>query len=107
MHDEMLRQSQDISPEHFICSSCNNHTGGCQCAKGVFIAFEGANLSACRLYDKSGLLKCILLDEQSPTECVCKKGFPVDITCSTGEKKPGGSAFACWYYQAKNRKVLQ
>ena len=86
MHDEIYRQSQDICPENFLCSSCQNHTGGCQCSKGVFIAFEGANLSLCRMYEEAGLLKCVLLDEQSPTESCCKKGFPVDITKHNGGK---------------------
>ena len=36
----------------FPCADCVNHTGGCQCNKGIFIAFEGANLSNCIYYER-------------------------------------------------------
>lgn len=38
----------------FLCTDCVNHTGGCQCSKGVFIAFEGANIPNCCYYERGG-----------------------------------------------------
>lgn len=50
--NEIVRQSQDMRWDNFPCSSCKNYGGGCVCEKGVFIAFEGANLSNCMYQDK-------------------------------------------------------
>lgn len=44
---EIVRQSQDIQPDNFICNECKNYHGALSCEKGIFIAFEGANLSGC------------------------------------------------------------
>lgn len=35
----------------FWCGHCRNYEGALVCKKGVFIAFEGANLSNCRFFD--------------------------------------------------------
>jgi len=40
----------------FICSDCKHYEGGCKCEKGVFIAFEGANISSCVYYETG--IKC-------------------------------------------------
>ena len=47
---EMQKQSIDVRPENFICQHCKNYKGGCTCGKNVFIAFVGANMSDCGLY---------------------------------------------------------
>ena len=47
LQEEMVRQGQDVSPDNFHCSNCRNHLGGCKCAQGVFIAFEGSNMASC------------------------------------------------------------
>lgn len=48
--EEINRQSQDLSPENFRCDKCKNYEGKLVCLKGVFIAFEGANLSVCMFF---------------------------------------------------------
>lgn len=48
--DEMCKQGQDIAPENFLCASCKNYKGALSCEKGLFIAFEGANLSHCSYF---------------------------------------------------------
>lgn len=48
--DEIVRQSLQMESYNFLCKDCVNHLGGCGCAKGVFVAFEGANLSNCVFY---------------------------------------------------------
>jgi len=60
--DEISRQGIDVRHDYlpklgihtrnFICASCTHHIGGCRCDAGVFIAFEGGNLSACVFYDR-------------------------------------------------------
>ena len=45
--EEMMKQSQ---PGVFLCDSCKNYKGALSCENGVFIAFEGANLSHCRFF---------------------------------------------------------
>jgi hypothetical protein len=44
---------QDQSPtiDGWICPNCWNHRGGVKCKKNVFIAFVGANMSRCYLFD--------------------------------------------------------
>jgi len=54
---EMIRQSQDLKPEAFICKRCLSYEGSLKCAKGVFIAFTGANLSGCNWFQVG--IKCI------------------------------------------------
>ena len=49
----IVRQSQNMGGENFICQNCKNYKGGCVCTMGVFIAFERANLSGC-VYHQSG-----------------------------------------------------
>jgi len=55
---EIEKQSQLISngTYNFICKDCKNYMGSCVCLKGVFIAFEGANIPLCYFY-KQGI-KC-------------------------------------------------
>ena len=55
---EIEKQSTTTYDGHvvFLCATCKNHTGGCQCAKGVFIAFEGANIPMCCFYQQG--IKC-------------------------------------------------
>lgn len=48
--EEIVKQSENMGWENFLCSSCRNYKGGCACEKGVFIAFTGANLSTCIYY---------------------------------------------------------
>jgi hypothetical protein len=36
----------------WICPMCKNHKGGVGCEANVFIAFVGANMSGCQLYDR-------------------------------------------------------
>ena len=52
IRSEIAKQSVDMGWDNFPCSSCKNYMGGCGCEKGVFIAFEGANLSGCIYQDK-------------------------------------------------------
>ena len=54
--EEIVRQSVDMGWDNFLCATCKNHSGGCKCDAGIFIAFEGANLSNCSYYQKG--LKC-------------------------------------------------
>lgn len=54
--DEILRQSQNVKPGVFSCSSCLHYKGALVCEKGIFIAFEGANLLHCPQFD--GGKKC-------------------------------------------------
>ena len=54
--DEIMRQSQDMGWENFICESCKHYKGGCICGKGVFIAFVGANMKSCIYAEQS--IKC-------------------------------------------------
>lgn len=51
IHDEMVRQSQDMKPENFRCNKCKNYKGNLACEKNIFIAFEGANMAMCRYYE--------------------------------------------------------
>ena len=55
---EINRQSQYIEedPNPFKCSTCCNYKGALKCGKGIFIAFEGANLSGCFGYEEGN--KC-------------------------------------------------
>ncbi len=48
--DEMVKQSQYIRPGVFLCLWCKNYEGALVCKQGIFIAFEGANLSHCSFY---------------------------------------------------------
>lgn len=48
--EEMVKQSQNIEPGVFLCEQCTNYKGALVCQKGVFIAFEGANLSHCSFF---------------------------------------------------------
>lgn len=48
--DEMIKQSQNIGPTVFCCARCKNYEGSLSCKNGVFIAFEGANLLHCSLF---------------------------------------------------------
>jgi hypothetical protein len=50
--EEMIKQSQNMCFVNFLCASCKNYQGKLVCSQGVFIAFEGANLSGCRFYIK-------------------------------------------------------
>jgi hypothetical protein len=36
----------------WVCPTCKNYGGGVGCEAGVFIAFVGANMSRCQLYDR-------------------------------------------------------
>ena len=36
--------------------------------------------------------KCIYIEDIGEDESVCKKGFPVDLTCYSGRNN------SCWYY---------
>ena len=49
--EEITRQSQNVRPENFICATCKYHTDGYGCQKGVFVAFQGANMSGCGWYE--------------------------------------------------------
>lgn len=55
--DTIWRQSINLSQDNFLCKTCKNYLGSCTCQLGVFIAFEGANLSNCFGYRKG--TKCI------------------------------------------------
>lgn len=48
--DEILRQSQCWERGVFRCDTCRNYKGALACEKGLFIAFEGANLNHCGFY---------------------------------------------------------
>jgi hypothetical protein len=49
---EIERQSMGVGDiTVFWCASCRNYEGALVCKKGVFIAFEGANLSNCHFFD--------------------------------------------------------
>jgi len=50
LHDEMIRQSQGMGQENFICENCQNYNGAISCKKNVFIAFVPANMSGCRYF---------------------------------------------------------
>ena len=50
IYDEMGKQSNEVKPQNFVCSSCVYYQGGCGCLKGIFIAYEGANLTHCSYY---------------------------------------------------------
>ena len=49
--DELAKQSQNVTPQNFICQNCKNHKGGCGCEQNMFIAFNGANTSVCQYYE--------------------------------------------------------
>jgi len=51
--EEIVKQSQGAGWENFVCSVCKNYAGGCVCERGVFIAFEGADVSGC-IYQEKG-----------------------------------------------------
>jgi hypothetical protein len=55
--DAIWQQSINLSEDNFLCKTCKRYLGGCSCLLGVFIAFEGANLSRCYGYQKG--TKCI------------------------------------------------
>jgi hypothetical protein len=48
----ITRQSFNMTPENFICNKCKHYGGGCLCAKNVFIAFKGGNMSGCQLFEQ-------------------------------------------------------
>ena len=50
IYDEMVKQSQDVSPQNFRCSTCVYYDGRLICRLGTFIAFDGANMSHCSRY---------------------------------------------------------
>ena len=49
IEDAILAQYPTI--DGWICPTCRNHEGGLRCAKNVFIAFVGANMSECWAYE--------------------------------------------------------
>lgn len=49
---ELYRQSQDAGEANFICRKCRFYKGECSCKKGVFIAFESANMTNCWGFEK-------------------------------------------------------
>jgi len=51
LKDEMVRQSQNMGPAVFSCARCKNYKGALSCGKGLFIAFEGANLYGCQFFE--------------------------------------------------------
>jgi hypothetical protein len=52
LEKEMVKQSQNWEQGVFRCASCLNYKGACTCEKGIFIAFEGANLTHCSYYQQ-------------------------------------------------------
>ena len=48
---EIVRQSQDVGPNTFVCPCCKNYEGGLKCSKGVFIVFTGANMFKCCFFE--------------------------------------------------------
>jgi len=51
IEEEIWKQSYDVGVETFICKTCTHYLKGCRCEKGIFIAFEGANLYGCRCWE--------------------------------------------------------
>jgi len=47
---EVERQSQNTTLDNFLCQNCSYYKGGLACENGVFIVFQGANMSGCRYY---------------------------------------------------------
>ena len=47
---EVERQSQNTTIDNFLCQHCIYYKGSLVCENGVFIAFQGANVSGCRFY---------------------------------------------------------
>ncbi len=49
---EISRQFQGASPESFLCATCKKYDGALKCRLGIFIAFEGANMSLCQSFEQ-------------------------------------------------------
>lgn len=51
IRDEIIKQSRNWEQGFFLCASCRNYKGALVCENGIFIAFEGANLTHCSYYE--------------------------------------------------------
>ncbi len=87
--DAIWRQSQNASPDNFICIRCRNYELNLRCAQNVFIAFVGANLSGC-VYFQAGTNRgevCTQMIHSEPCRTT------IDYPCSEDTKRLNPDVF--------------